>query len=143
MPPAPICWTENPWLKLQISRWRRGIWLSSKSHSVLRRKAHLPPKRFKEELQVNSEPQGPTLAKKKIVRTRLHGIDLLLNPRLSKGTAFTEEERDAFGLHGLLPPHIGTLEDQRARRMRVLASRDTAFGKYSNMRDLQDNNETL
>jgi malate dehydrogenase (oxaloacetate-decarboxylating) len=92
---------------------------------------------------VNTELQGPPLAKKKIVQTRLHGIDLLLNPRLSKGTAFTEEERDAFGLHGLLPPHIGTLEDQRARRMRVLASRDTAFGKYSNMRDLQDNNETL
>jgi malate dehydrogenase (oxaloacetate-decarboxylating) len=92
---------------------------------------------------VTSESQGLPLAKEKIVRTRLHGIELLLNPRLSKGTAFTEDERDAFGLHGLLPPHIGTLEDQRARRMRVLASRDTAFGKYSNMRDLQDNNETL
>ncbi len=92
---------------------------------------------------MTSESQGLPLAKEKIVRTRLHGIELLLNPRLSKGTAFTEDERDAFGLHGLLPPHIGTLEDQRARRMRVLASRDTAFGKYSNMRDLQDNNETL
>ncbi|MGO9338547.1 MAG: NAD-dependent malic enzyme [Terracidiphilus sp.] len=92
---------------------------------------------------MNTESQGPPFAQEKIVRTRLHGIDLLLNPRLSKGTAFTEEERDAFELHGLLPPHIGTLEDQRARRMRVLASRDTAFGKYSNMRDLQDNNETL
>ena len=79
----------------------------------------------------------------KVFRTRLHGFDLLLNPRLNKGTAFTPEERDAFGLHGLLPPHIGTLEDQRARRMRVLASRETAFGKYSNMRDLQDNDETL
>ncbi len=77
------------------------------------------------------------------MRARLHGTDLLLNPRLNKGTAFSEEERDAFGLHGLLPPHIGTLEDQRARRMRVLASRETAFGKYSNMRDLQDTNETL
>jgi malate dehydrogenase (oxaloacetate-decarboxylating) len=77
------------------------------------------------------------------VRTRLHGVDLLSNPRLNKGTAFTEDERDAFGLHGLLPPHIGTLEDQRLRRKRVLDSRDTAFGKYSNMRDLQDNDETL
>ena len=78
-----------------------------------------------------------------VVRTQLHGFELLHNSRLNKGTAFTEEERTAFGLHGLLPPHIGTLEDQRERRLRVLASRNTAFGKYSNMRDLQDNCETL
>jgi malate dehydrogenase (oxaloacetate-decarboxylating) len=78
-----------------------------------------------------------------VVRTRLHGIELLLNSRLNKGTAFTEEERDAFGLHGLLPPHIGSLEDQRERRKRVLDGRDTAFLKYSNMRDVQDNCETL
>ena len=51
-----------------------------------------------------------------VIRTRLSGFDLLMNPRLNKGTAFTEAERDAFGLHGLLPPHIGTLEDQRERR---------------------------
>ena len=78
-----------------------------------------------------------------VIRTRLHGVDLLFNSRLNKGTAFSEHERDVFGLHGLLPPHVGTLEDQRERRKRVLDSRDTAFGKYSNMRDLQDNNETL
>jgi len=66
-----------------------------------------------------------------------------MSPRLNKGTAFTEEERDIFALHGLLPPHIGTLEDQRSRRKRVLDSRPTAFGKYSNLRDLQDNNEAL
>jgi malate dehydrogenase (oxaloacetate-decarboxylating) len=78
-----------------------------------------------------------------VVRTQLHGIELLLNSRLNKGTAFTEEERTAFGLHGLLPPHIGSLEDQRERRMRVLDGRDTGFLKYSNMRDVQDNCETL
>ena len=92
---------------------------------------------------MSTHPPAPQPAAPKVFRTNLHGVDLLLNPRLNKGTAFTAGERDAFGLHGLLPPHIGTLEDQRARRMRVLASRDTAFGKYSNMRDLQDNNETL
>ena len=81
--------------------------------------------------------------KQPAIKTRLHGVDLLLNSRLNKGTAFSEEERDTFCLHGLLPPHIGTLEDQRARRKRVLDSRPTAFGKYSNMRDLQDNDETL
>jgi malate dehydrogenase (oxaloacetate-decarboxylating) len=66
-----------------------------------------------------------------------------MNPRLNKGTAFTEAERDAFALHGLLPPHIGTLEDQSERRKRVLDTHPTAFDKYSSMRNLQDNDETL
>jgi malate dehydrogenase (oxaloacetate-decarboxylating) len=78
-----------------------------------------------------------------VVRTRLAGFDLLLNPRLNKGTAFTEAERDAFGLHGLLPPHIGSLEDQRERRKVALDHRTSAFSKYRLMRDLQDNDETL
>jgi malate dehydrogenase (oxaloacetate-decarboxylating) len=66
-----------------------------------------------------------------------------MNPRLNKGTAFTEAERDAFGLHGLLPPQVGTLENQRERRKTSLASRTSAFAKYRMMRDLQDNDETL
>ena len=78
-----------------------------------------------------------------VIRTRLTGFDLLLNPRLNKGTAFTEQERDAFSLHGLLPPHIGSLEDQRERRKIALDHRDTPFGKYHLMRDLQDSDETL
>ena len=78
-----------------------------------------------------------------VIRTRLSGFDLLLNPRLNKGTAFTEEERDVFGLHGLLPPHVGSLEDQRERRKFSLDNRTSAFSKYRLMRDLQDNNETL
>jgi malate dehydrogenase (oxaloacetate-decarboxylating) len=78
-----------------------------------------------------------------VFRTRLSGFDLLLDPRLNKGTAFTEEERDIFALHGLLPPHVGTLEDQRERRKIALDHRDTPFGKYNLMRDLQDNDETL
>ena len=85
-------------------------------------------------------PQQPG---QKVFRTRLHGFDLLLHPRLNKGTAFTEEERDAFGLHGLLPPRIGSLEDQRERRKLALDHRDTPFGKYNLMRDLQDSDETL
>ncbi len=78
-----------------------------------------------------------------VIRTSLSGLDLLMNPRLNKGTAFTVAERDAFDLHGLLPPIIGTLESQSERRKRVLDSHPTAFDKYAYMRDLQDNNETL
>ena len=78
-----------------------------------------------------------------VVRTSLSGIELLLNARLNKGTAFTEEERDEFDLQGLLPPHVGTLEDQRERRKMALDNRVTAFGKYNLMRELQDNDEIL
>ena len=88
-------------------------------------------------------PPEPQPAKGPVFRTRLSGFDLLLDPRLNKGTAFTEEERDIFALHGLLPPHVGTLEDQRERRKIALDHRDTPFGKYNLMRDLQDNDETL
>lgn len=82
-------------------------------------------------------------AETQTVRTSLSGFDLLRNPSLNKGTAFTEHERDVFALHGLLPPHIGTLEDQRERRKRALENEPTAFGKYALMRDLQDSDETL
>ncbi len=78
-----------------------------------------------------------------VIRTRLYGFTLLNHPRLNKGTAFTEAERDAFDLHGLLPPHVGTIEEQIARRKKVFDQMKTPFEKYTFMRDLQDTNETL
>ncbi len=78
-----------------------------------------------------------------VLRTKLYGFTLLNHPRYNKGTAFTEEERDAFDLHGLLPPHVGTIAEQIARRKKAFDSYETPFEKYSFMRDLQDINETL
>jgi malate dehydrogenase (oxaloacetate-decarboxylating) len=77
------------------------------------------------------------------MKTHLAGPDLLKDSRLNKGTAFIESERDAFALHGLLPPHVGTLEDQRIRRCKWLSNLTTPIEKYESMRDLQDTNETL
>ena len=77
------------------------------------------------------------------VRTRLTGIDLLHQPLLNKGTAFSEDERDAFHLHGLLPPHVGTLDEQVARRLNALRRFETGFERYAFLRELQDTNETL
>ena len=73
----------------------------------------------------------------------LTGPDLLSNPLLNKGTAFTESERDAFGLHGFLPPHMGTLADQISRRVKALRAFETDFERYVFLRGLQDANETL
>ena len=45
----------------------------------------------------------------------LSGTTLLGAPAWNKGTAFTEQERTRFGLHGLLPPYVETLDEQVAR----------------------------
>ena len=78
-----------------------------------------------------------------LIETSRSGFDLLNNPMLNKGTAFSDEERTAFALHGLLPPHVGTLDEQVERRLRVLRAFETDFERYSFLRDLQDINETL
>ena len=77
------------------------------------------------------------------IETALTGVDLINQPLLNKGTAFTEEERHTFRLHGLLPPTIGKLDEQVARRLKVLRSFHTDFERYAFLRDLQDINETL
>ena len=77
------------------------------------------------------------------VTTPLSGYQLLADPLLNKGTAFSEAERDAFDLHGLLPPNIGTLDEQVSRRLQVLRSFQTDIERYAFLRDLQDTNETL
>ena len=73
----------------------------------------------------------------------LFGYRLLTDPRLNKGTAFTDDERTAFGLHGLLPPTVGTMDDQVSRRLRAFREFHTDLERYAFLRDLQDTNETL
>ena len=68
---------------------------------------------------------------------------LLADPLTNKGTAFTEAERDRLGLHGLLPPHVGTLDSQIARRRRALDGMADDFHRYAFLRELQDSNEVL
>jgi malate dehydrogenase (oxaloacetate-decarboxylating) len=78
-----------------------------------------------------------------VVGTTLSGYQLLADPLQNKGTAFTEAERDMFGLHGLLPPTIGSLEEQVSRRLQALRDFETDLERYAFLRDLQDTNETL
>ena len=75
--------------------------------------------------------------------TSVSSYQLLADALLNKGTAFTDAERDAFELHGLLPPNIGTLEEQVSRRLQVLRGLPTDLDRYAFLRDLQDVNETL
>jgi hypothetical protein len=71
------------------------------------------------------------------------GYELLADPLLNKGTAFSEIERDEFDLNGLLPPNIGTLEEQVSRRLQVLRGFASDLERYAFLRELQDTNETL
>ena len=77
------------------------------------------------------------------IKTHFTGFDLITQPMLNKGMAFTQRERDVFRLHGLLPPHIATIDEQADRRLKVLRAFSTDFERYAFLRDLQDTNETL
>ena len=71
------------------------------------------------------------------------GSALLQDPLLNKGTAFTERERDAFGLRGLLPPHVNTLDEQVRRVLENIRRLDQPLEKYIALSALHDRNETL
>jgi malate dehydrogenase (oxaloacetate-decarboxylating)(NADP+) len=71
------------------------------------------------------------------------GYALLHNPRLNKGTAFTQAERRDYGLEGLLPPAVTTIDLQVARRRVEIANLDNDLLKYLVLSDLQARNETL
>jgi malate dehydrogenase (oxaloacetate-decarboxylating) len=72
-----------------------------------------------------------------------HGTDLLDTPTLNKGTAFTEEERTEFGLQGLLPPHVETLDEQAVRAYEAFQKNDNDMERHIYLRALQDTNEVL
>jgi malate dehydrogenase (oxaloacetate-decarboxylating)(NADP+) len=71
------------------------------------------------------------------------GIDLLRKPTLNKGTAFSEEERRALGLEGLLPPYVTSLEKQVIRVMENFYKKPTDLERYIYLMSLLDRNETL
>ncbi|HUC49719.1 MAG TPA: NAD-dependent malic enzyme [Xanthobacteraceae bacterium] len=77
------------------------------------------------------------------VETALSGYELLNNPVLNKGTAFTDEEREEFDLHGLLPPHVAELDYQVMRRLDAFRGLGRDINRYVFLRGLQDTNETL
>jgi malate dehydrogenase (oxaloacetate-decarboxylating)(NADP+) len=73
----------------------------------------------------------------------LTGYSLLRNTRLNKGTAFSAAERREFGLEGLLPPAVATMDVQVARRRDEIANLTDDLQKYLVLSDLQSRNETL
>ncbi|MCA6982630.1 NAD-dependent malic enzyme [Pectobacterium brasiliense] len=71
------------------------------------------------------------------------GPILLEFPLLNKGSAFTEEERANFNLHGLLPEAVETIEEQAERAWRQYQEFKHDIEKHVYLRNIQDTNETL
>jgi len=71
------------------------------------------------------------------------GYTLLELPLLNKGSAFTEEERSTFNLHGLIPHIIESIEEQSQRSYQQYSSFNDAINKHIYLRNIQDTNETL
>lgn len=80
---------------------------------------------------------------KTIDAVRYRGVELIDTPLLNKADAFTEAERSAFHLHGLLPPSVETLGTQLARVKDAYADKSSDIERHIYLRALQDTNETL
>ncbi len=80
-----------------------------------------------------------------LTKPQLHprGTDLLHNALLNKGAGFTETERDALGLRGLLPPRVASLEQQVARVLENVREMPTPLTQYRYLTSLLDRNTTL
>ncbi len=72
-----------------------------------------------------------------------HGLEVLQNPAINKGTAFTLAERQRLGIQGLVPPGVATPEMQEARLLENFERKPSDLEKYIFLSDLQDRNETL
>ncbi|MCP3678810.1 MAG: NAD-dependent malic enzyme [Gammaproteobacteria bacterium] len=77
------------------------------------------------------------------IQTNLRGKELLNIPQLNKGTAFSREERMAFGLLGKLPYHVESLEEQVARTYFQLQNQGSRLSKYIFLNNLHDKNQIL
>ena len=76
-----------------------------------------------------------------VVRVPWRGQAVLNNPRLNKGTAFAEPERQALGLEGLLPPGVTTLQMQAQRNYASIMAKPDPLERYIGLVALQDRNE--
>ncbi|HHL3492607.1 TPA: NAD-dependent malic enzyme [Legionella pneumophila] len=77
------------------------------------------------------------------IKITKRGMDLLRDPILNKGTAFSLQERDEFALHGLIPTTVETLEQQVVRCLDAYGAKEDPLEKHIYLRALQDRNEVL
>jgi len=91
------------------------------------------------DFRIKSDPA----TKQHYIAATSRGRALLINPFTNKGSAYTEEERSALGLHGLVPAATCTIEQQLDRCYENFHAAGTNLGKFIYLGSLQDRNETL
>lgn len=91
-------------------------------------------KQYEKKLDANGRPY---------LETSLPGLVLTRLPLLNKGTSFTWEERKEFGLLGVLPTHVSTLDEQVERSYANFKSFRSDLEKHVFLRALQDRSEVL
>src|SRR5215510_15376008 len=87
--------------------------------------------------------EGSCEGSERVIEVSVTGKSLLEDPLLNKGSAFSQQERHEFGLLGLLPPHISTVEEQLSRTYYNFRQKTSDLEKYIFLISLQDRNETL
>ena len=87
--------------------------------------------------------RSPQRARTSVPEWFPRGVALLRDPTLNKGTAFTEAERDALGIRGLLPAHVTSQDEQLKRVLDNFRSKTSDLEKYINLAALHDRNEAL
>lgn len=92
----------------------------------------------------SSSDDGTNQEKRELVnQSRVRGIDILRNPKLNKGTAFSVKERQLMGIHGLIPPSVRSMEEQVERVMTNFTRRSNDLDRFIYLMSLQDRNEKL
>jgi malate dehydrogenase (oxaloacetate-decarboxylating)(NADP+) len=71
------------------------------------------------------------------------GVKILHDPVRNKGTAYTDAERDALKLRGLLPPRVHSMAEQELRVLGNIRAKPTDLERYLYLIALQDRNENL
>eukprot|EP00759_Apiculatamorpha_spiralis_P049950 PhF_6_TR4455/c0_g1_i1/m.6042/K00029/E1.1.1.40, maeB; malate dehydrogenase (oxaloacetate-decarboxylating)(NADP+) len=104
--------------------------------------------------EIDSVNLEPSLERLKRIRDQDYGswtvttttnrnLDILHDPHVNKGTAFTTEERERLGLRGLLPPKLSTIEGQVQRVQSTFRTLSTGIEKYDFAMEVFERNETL
>ncbi len=78
-----------------------------------------------------------------VCETNAEGQEVLCHPMLNKDTAFPGEERLSFGIDGLLPPAVSTIDSQLERCFEAYQAKSSDLERYIYLRSLQDRNEIL